>query len=159
MTPDALVERVLPIIRSILNQKLGSEVAFFVGGSDVQRLVALRGQVGAAFAAAKLEIVRDEFSVRFALLSEQTEGFIFALLKPAANRYMDFLKPREASDITNLVMQLLDDVYPHTIGFWGEQNTISSCVTLDLKIIRALTAYSQHVEDILHPFTEPLQCR
>jgi hypothetical protein len=104
MTPEALVDQVLPIIRNIPNQKLGSEVAFLVGGPDVQRLVASWDKLEQHFAAAKLAIVRDEFSVRFPLLSEQTERFTFGLLNPAANRYMDFLEPRETSDITNLVM-------------------------------------------------------
>ncbi|MEX5748916.1 hypothetical protein [Massilia sp. X63] len=159
MTPEALVGQVLPIIRSIPNQKLGSEMAFLVGGSDVQRLVASWDKLEEHFAAAKLAIVRDEFSVRFPLLSEQTEGFTFGLLNPAANRYMDFLKPRETSDITNLVMQLLDDVYPPTIGFWGKQKRISSYMTLGLKIIKALTAYSQHIEATLHPFAEAFGVR
>lgn len=159
MTPETLIETIFSIIQSIPNQKLGSEVAFLVGGSDVERLVSSWDKLERHFAAARLAIVRDELSVRFPLLSEQTEGFTFGLRNSAADRYINFLKPRETSDITNLVMQLMDDVYPPTTGFFGKQKRISGYVPLGLKIIKALTGYSQHIEATLHPFAEAFGVR
>lgn len=151
-TIEALIEEILSTIRNIPTQPLAPDTVFLLGVADVVPILESWDKLESGFASAKLAIVRDEFSARFPMMSNETEGFTFGLRNPDSDRYMTFLKPREPSDITNLVIRLIDDVYPPT-GFLRKRR-IQGFVPLVVKLTKVLTAYSQRIESTLHPYAK-----
>ena len=149
---QSLRDEVLATIQRIPQESLSPDTIFLLGAVDVQPILESWNKLHKHVASAMLAIVREEFAARFPAMSDETEGFSFGLHDPTSDHYMRFLKPREPSDITNLVMQLLDDVYPPSGIF--RKHRIQGLVPLGVKLAKVLTGYAQGIEALLYPYAE-----
>jgi len=149
---QSLREEVLATIQRISTDALSPDAVLLLGPVDVEAILESWNKVQKHMASAKLAIVRDEFAARFPSMSTETEDFSFGITDPISDCYMDFLKPREPNDITNLVMQLLDDVYPPAGLF--RKRRIQGLVPLGVKLTKVLTGHAQRIEALMQPYAE-----
>ena len=95
-------------------------------------------------ASAQLAIIRDEFATRFPSFAVETNSFTFGISDPIVDRYVSLLKPRDPADVTNLVMEMLDGLFP-PVGFLRKRR-LAGLSTLGVRLTASLTAFAQQVE-------------
>ena len=96
--------------------------------------------------------LRDEFAFRFPSFASETEGFTFGIKEVGADRYQAILKRRESSDITNIVLALLESLFPST-GFFRKRRP-DGLPNLGMKLVALLVSYAQSVEAKLQPYAQ-----
>lgn len=114
-------------------------------GAGAGPILAKWGSLERRVSAAKLAIVRDEFSVRFPNFCQLTEGFTFGIVDANSDRYLTYLKPRQKGDIFNMTVAIIEEVF-------GPHPRIPGIAHFTSNLTQALQAYSRNVEQKLHPF-------
>ena len=107
-----LLDETLALIQQVAVYRLAPSMVFLVDGVNPEVLAARWDELSRHVASAKLAIIRDEFAKRFPSLAVETGFFTFGISDPIVDRYLQFLKPRDPADITNLVINMLDGLFP-----------------------------------------------
>lgn len=151
-TLEMLFAEVMELLRRTGTDRLSPEMLFLLGDIDFEEILPRWADLDRHFACAKLAVVRDEFEVRFPSFSAETEEFTFGITEPCADRYQAILKRREPSDITNIVLEMLESLFPPTGLF--RKHRPAGLSNLGVKLVALLTAYAQSVEARLYPYAE-----
>ena len=152
LTREMLFAEVLELLRRTGTDRLSPDLLFLLGDIDFEAILPRWEDVERHFACAKLAIVRDEFSFRFPSFAIETEGFTFGIEEVTADRYQAILKRREPSDITNIILDLLEALFP-TTGFFRKRQP-DGLPNLGIKLVALLVSYAQSVEAKLHPYAQ-----
>ncbi len=147
-----LLDETLALIRQVATYQLAPSMLFLVEGADPQALAARWDELSKHVASAKLAMIRDEFSNRFPSLTVETGFFTFGIADPIVDRYLQFLKPRDPADITNLVINMLDGLFP-PVGLFRKRR-MPGLPSLGTRLTGTLTSFSQSVEKQFAPYAE-----
>ena len=82
------------------------------------------------------------------------EGFTFGINEACADLYQSMLRRREPSDITNIVLEMLESLFPPA-GLFRKRKP-QGVSNLGVKLVALLTAHAQSVEARLYPYAEAL---
>lgn len=151
-TREMLFAEVMEMLRRTGTDRLSPDMLFLLGDIDFEEILPRWADLNRQFACAKLAVVRDEFSFRFPSFAADSEGFTFGINEACADRYQSTLRRREPSDITNIVLEMLESLFPRA-GLFRKQwpQGVSS---LGVKLVALLTAYAKSVEARLYPYAE-----
>ena len=152
LTREMLFAEGMDLLRRTGTDRLPPDMLFLLGDIDFEAILPHWGDVERHFACAKLAIVRDEFAFRFPSFAGETEGFTFGIEEVDADRYQTILKRRESSDITNIVLALLESLFPST-GFFRKRRP-DGLPNLGMKLVALLVSYAQSVEAKLQPYAQ-----
>lgn len=151
-TREMLFSEVMGLLRRTGADRLSPDMLFLLGDIDFEEILPRWADLNRQFACAKLAVVRDEFSLRFPSFAADTEGFTFGINEACADRYQSILRQREPSDITNIVLAMLESLFP-TAGL-SRKRRPQGLSSLGVKLVALLTAYVQSVETRLYPYAE-----
>lgn len=151
-TPERLFAEVMGLLRHTGTDRLPHDMLFLIPDIDFQEILPRWPELDRLFACAKLAVVRDEFFFRFPAFGGESEEFTFGIKEACAERYQAILRRREPSDITNIVLDILDSLFPAR-GFFKKRRPLG-LTTLGMKLVTLLTAYSQSVETRLYPYAK-----
>ncbi|MGH7032705.1 MAG: hypothetical protein ACREFL_03115 [Stellaceae bacterium] len=125
--------------------------ALLLGPGVVMPMLDGWGQLERLVCAAKLAIIRDEFSVRFPSKSAETESFSFGIVDRTADRLESFLKPRKPDDIFNMTIWVIEQAF-------GKKPKIPGIAHFASNLTQILQAYSRTIEASFYPFAEKIGC-
>ena len=147
-----LLDETLALIKQVAVYRLAPSMVFLVDGGNPEALAPRWDELSRHVAAAKLAIIRDEFASRFPLLAVETGSFTFGISDPIVDRYLEFLRQRDPADITNLVINMLDGLFP-PVGLFRKRR-LPGLPSLGTRLTGTLTAFCQSVERQFAPYAE-----
>ena len=150
LTRETLFAEVMGLLQHTGTDRLSLDMLFLLGDIDFEAILPRWGDIERHFASAKLASVRDEFAFRFPSFANETEGFTFGIEEVSADRYQAILKRREPSDITDIVLEFLESLFP-TTGFFRKRWP-DGLPNLGTKLVALLVSYAQSVEAKLQPY-------
>jgi hypothetical protein len=151
-TREMLLTEVMELLRRTGTDRLSPDMLFLLGDIDFEEILPRWADIDRLFACAKLAVVREEFSARFPSFAAETEGFTFGIIETCADRYQSILGRREPSDITDIVLEMLESLFPPA-GLFRRRRP-RGVSDLGIKLVALLTAYAESVEARLHPYAE-----
>jgi len=122
-------------------------LAFSLGPTTASKLLEVWPKLQRHVAAAKLAIVRDEFSIRFPSLSSETEDFTFGISDSLSDRYMLLLKLRNSNDILQVAFSIIHDIFGNT-----SERKLPGIGHFVSNLTKILQGYSQQTELSFEPF-------